>query len=284
MSTPSFVVALGERQSDCKITVASLCCDSVQAKITSSEHRQRHLHESETRSSPDVVLIWTRGPQFGCLDTTVTCPSLFSARSSSLDGSALVTQLHCVARSNTTNDSNGTFNVISITEGGLPHLDKRLDNICNGNTSIGQRHDGFGEMAAAVPSTLFTPPGVTKAIGTHHRAGFPVQSMAQPFPTQSPRCTFRTTRTAYTEEQKFFIMYNRIIKELSWPEIEDKFEDRFDSRSGNGLTSVYYRGRKDWGMGKVLKTKAGSSSDRIKLEARATYFSKDFLEKLGYFD
>jgi hypothetical protein len=37
-------------------------------------------------------------------------------------------------------------------------------------------------------------------------------------------------------------------------------------------------------MGKVLETKACSSSDRTKVEARATYFSNDFLEKLGYFD
>jgi hypothetical protein len=79
-------------------------------------------------------------------------------------------------------------------------------------------------------------------------------------------------------------MYNRIIKEFSWPEIEDKFESHFDSRSGDGLTSVYYRVRKDWGMGKVLETKACSSSDRTKVEARATCFSNGFLEKLGYFD
>ena len=172
----------------------------------------------------------------------------------------------------------------SLTDGGPPYLDKRLDNICNVNTSIGQRPDGFGEIAAPVPSALFAPPGVANAIHTHHGAGLQVQSVAQPFPTQSARCTFRTARPPYTEEQKFFIMYNRIIKELSWPEIEDKFESHFDSRSGDGFTSVYYRSRKDWGMEKVLKTKAGSSSDRTKVEARATYFSKDFLEKLEYFD
>lgn len=285
MSTPFVVVAPGEGQSDCKITVASLCCDSGQAKTTWSEpNGQRHLHESETRSSPDVDPIWTRGRQFGCLDTTVTFPSLSSAGSSSFNGSALVSQLHYVARSNTTKDSNGTLNVISSTDGGLPHFDKRLDNICNGNTSIGQRPAGFAEMAAAVPSALFTPPGVTNAIDMHHGAGLPVQPVAQSFQTQSPRCTFRTARPPYTEEQKFFIMYNRIIKELSWPEIEDKFESYFDARSGDGLMSVYYRVRKDWGMGKVLKTKPGSSSDRTKFEARVAYFSKDFLEKLGYFD
>jgi len=64
----------------------------------------------------------------------------------------------------------------------------------------------------------------------------------------------------------------------------DEYESHFDSRSGDGLTSVYYRARKDWDMEKVSETKPGSSSDRAKVEARATCFSKDFLEKLGYFD
>jgi hypothetical protein len=278
-------MTVGDGRSGSRITIASLCFDRGETKFTSTESsEQRRLCGSNASSPPDVLPTWTQGRQFGCLDTTVTFPSLFSARSSSFDGSALVTQLHCVARSNTTNESNGTFNVISSTDGGPTHLDKRLDNICNVNTSIGQRHEGFGEMAAPVPSALFTPPGVTNAIHTHHGAGLPVQSVAEPFPTQSPRRTFRTARPAYTEEQKFFIMYNRIIKELSWPETEDKFESHFDARSGDGLTSVYYRVRKDWGMEKVLKTKPGSSSNRTKVEARVAYFSKDFLEKLGYFD
>jgi hypothetical protein len=33
----------------------------------------------------------------------------------------------------------------------------------------------------------------------------------------------RSARPSYNEEQKFFIMYYRMVKRLSWPEIEDKF-------------------------------------------------------------
>jgi hypothetical protein len=108
--------------------------------------------------------------------------------------------------------------------------------------------------------------------------------MAQPTPTQSPQRVPRAARPPYTEEQKFFIMYQRIIGELSWLDVKVKFEDHFDARSGDGLTSVYYRVRKDWGMGTVLETQSGFSSDRTIVETRANQFSKDFLEMLGYFD
>jgi len=127
-------------------------------------------------------------------------------------------------------------------------------------------------------------PGSTNAIHAYHGAGLRVQLMAQPTPTQSPQRVPRAARPSYTEEQKFFIMYQRIIGELSWPDIKEKFVDHFDVRSGDGLTSVYYRVRKDWGMKEVLKTKSGSSSDRAIVEARANHFSRDFLEMLGYFD
>lgn len=58
----------------------------------------------------------------------------------------------------------------------------------------------------------------------------------------------RRPRPSYTEEQKFFIMYHRIIRKLSWPKIETKFAAFFNIRTKDGLTSVYYRLRKDWGM------------------------------------
>ena len=108
--------------------------------------------------------------------------------------------------------------------------------------------------------------------------------MAQPTPTQSPQRIPRAARPPYTEEQKFFIMYQRIVRELSWPDIEDRFARHFNIRSRGGLTSVYYRVRKDLGMQEVLKTQVGSSSDRVMVEARANHFSGDVLEMLGYFD
>jgi hypothetical protein len=51
----------------------------------------------------------------------------------------------------------------------------------------------------------------------------------------------RRPRPSYTEEQKFFIMYHRIIRKLSWSEIEAKFVAFFNIRTKDGLTSVYYR-------------------------------------------
>jgi hypothetical protein len=108
--------------------------------------------------------------------------------------------------------------------------------------------------------------------------------MPQPTPTQSPQRVPRAARLPYTEEQKFFIMYQRIIRELSWPDIKDKFVHHFDVRSGDGLTSVHYRVRKDWDMKEVSKTQSGSSSDRVIVEAKANRFSRDFSKMLGYFD
>jgi hypothetical protein len=79
-------------------------------------------------------------------------------------------------------------------------------------------------------------------------------------------------------------MYHRIIKELSWPKIKDRYTSFFDSRSEDGLTRVYYRMRDGWDTGDLLKNESDSVSDRSKVEARANHFSRDFLETLGYFD
>lgn len=49
----------------------------------------------------------------------------------------------------------------------------------------------------------------------------------------------RPPRPSYSEEQKFYIMYARVLRDLPWPEIEDDFAHIFGSRSKGGLTSVY---------------------------------------------
>lgn len=80
-------------------------------------------------------------------------------------------------------------------------------------------------------------------------------------------------------------MHHRIVKEQSWPEIEDAFARFFNLRTKDGLTSVYYRIRKSWGMEEVLKTGPdGSMGDRRKVDEKATMFSRDFLGRLGWFD
>lgn len=56
----------------------------------------------------------------------------------------------------------------------------------------------------------------------------------------------RATRPVYNEEQKFFIMYTRIVLDQGWSDIEDRFAEVFGQRSKDGLTSMYYRIRKSW--------------------------------------
>ena len=78
-------------------------------------------------------------------------------------------------------------------------------------------------------------------------------------------------------------MYQRIIGELPWSEIEDRFANFFNFRTRDGLTSVYYRLRKDWGMEEVLKADRHAANDVGKVVERAAHPQKDFLERLGYF-
>ena len=79
-------------------------------------------------------------------------------------------------------------------------------------------------------------------------------------------------------------MYYHIIREYSWPEIEDGFARLFNLRTKDAITSVYYRTHKMWVMEKVLETDLHSMSDRNRIESEASRFSRDFLADLGYFD
>jgi hypothetical protein len=79
-------------------------------------------------------------------------------------------------------------------------------------------------------------------------------------------------------------MYHRIIRKLSWPEIEDKFADFFNICAKDGLTSVYYRLRKDWGLKEVLTADCHAANDVGKVVEKAVHFQDDFLKGLGYFD
>lgn len=93
----------------------------------------------------------------------------------------------------------------------------------------------------------------------------------------------RAPRPSYSEEQKFFIMYSRIMRDNTWPEIEDRFEKLFGQRSKGGLTSVYYRVRREWGLMEVLKSGPGSyAADCREVEQRAGHFSAEFLAQIGY--
>ena len=97
----------------------------------------------------------------------------------------------------------------------------------------------------------------------------------------SPR-PHRQPRPSYSEEQKFYIMYARIKCERPWPEIEDRFAAVFGQRSKGGLTSVYYRIRKSWGLEEVMKSSHTCKLDKDAVDRRASHFSREFLTNIGY--
>lgn len=82
-------------------------------------------------------------------------------------------------------------------------------------------------------------------------------------------------------------MFARITKGQSWPAIEYDFARLFNQqvshRSKGGLTSVYYRLRKEWALEEVLQTNVDSPiHDQEVVDRRATHFSHDFLTIIGY--
>ncbi|TKA82661.1 hypothetical protein B0A55_00760 [Friedmanniomyces simplex] len=97
----------------------------------------------------------------------------------------------------------------------------------------------------------------------------------------------RAPRPSYSEEQRFFIMYTRIVLCLSWQDIESGYAELFgqeavELRSRGGLTSVYYRIRKRWGLEEVLKTAPETVADKMAVLRRTEWLPPDFLMKMGY--
>ncbi|CAK3998744.1 Hypothetical predicted protein [Lecanosticta acicola] len=73
------------------------------------------------------------------------------------------------------------------------------------------------------------------------------------------------------------------MQDHSWPEVEEQFAEIFGQRTKGGLTSVYYRVRKDWGLAEVLKSGPGSVAEDCRaVETRALNFSAEFLRQIGY--
>ena len=93
----------------------------------------------------------------------------------------------------------------------------------------------------------------------------------------------RLPHPTYTEEQKFFIMFARIMQDKGWPEIENDFTEIWGVRTKDGLTSVYYRIRKSWNLEDVLKSGVKpAQEDRNAVREKAGRFSRAFLVKIGY--
>lgn len=76
----------------------------------------------------------------------------------------------------------------------------------------------------------------------------------------------RSSRLTYTQEEKLFIMYARVLRKVEWIDISNTFEISFGGKNTNdtisSLRSIYYRTRREWGMDYVTRTgPAGVQSD-----------------------
>ncbi|KAI6914225.1 hypothetical protein KC318_g701 [Hortaea werneckii] len=97
----------------------------------------------------------------------------------------------------------------------------------------------------------------------------------------------RASRPPYSEQQKFFIAYMLIIKHKSWAQIGEEYAVCFRAgtspRSKEGLTSVYYRVRKEWGLSHVNEAVVETSIlDRWMVHSTAYNFDAHFLDHMGY--
>jgi hypothetical protein len=261
MPSPPTASTTGVLQSDRRITIESLCSEADNVDHTSDE-----------------ALAQVTRPQLGRSQTTVDRPAPRPVVSQQRSGLALPTRHFQVSRSDTVRNHVGAYaatdstnmmgcpiraaeDAIIINMGSDPHFDE--------------------SWSMVVPPTSSGSGNVLRINHVVDDQVRPTEQASSDKPLQRVR---RSARPAYTEEQKFFIMYYRIIQELSWPEIEDKFAVFFDLRTKDGLTSVYYRLRKNWGMEEVLKANSSTADDRGKVEKRSCRFERDFLAKLGYFD
>lgn len=91
-------------------------------------------------------------------------------------------------------------------------------------------------------------------------------NLLRPGDFRPPSKRARSSRLAYTQEEKLFIMYARVLRKVEWIDISNTFEISFGYKNTSdtisGLRSIYYRTRREWGMDYVTRTgSAGVQSD-----------------------
>jgi hypothetical protein len=245
ISQPSTLMAAGERRSYHKITVASLCCDADEANSAFPACTKDHpSYGLKASSTSHAASTRPKCHQLERPGLAVSLPLPLSAHSQHPDVFGLATQASPSSCFDTTKIFGSACNVMESTSGTVLQADRSVD----------------------------------------HDADLRLHPATQTAHAGSPQRILRPARPSYTDEQRFSIMYYRIFREHSWPEIEDDFARLFNLRTKDALTSVYYRIRKMWGMEKILGTDLRTTSERSRVESEASRFSRDFLMDLGYFD
>jgi len=249
---PSTVITASERQRYTKITVASLCCNADEAIPTTTATTEGHHSHRFRTFSASYAAETAICHQLGCSRSAVILPSPSSLNSEDRNSFIYATQTAFCCSSD----------AVKLPDNEHDEADSRNATVLLSSTPF---------VTTGRDTTLYLRPNALRMLST-----------PQTTYTESTQCVPRTARPSYTEEQKFSIMYYRLIRELSWPEIENEYASFFNLRTKDGLTSVYYRIREDWGMKKVLSTGTDFISAHDIVRIRASNFSKKFLTDLGY--
>jgi len=201
----SNVMTAGECRSHRKITVASFCCDADEVNSAfTASTKGPEFYGLKASSTSHAAPTPAKCHQPECPGLSVTLLLPLSAHSRYPNVFELATQDSPPCCSDTTKILSGARDVTDLASGSVFHPIRAFD------------HD--------------TDLRLHPATQTAH--------------ARSPPRVLRPARPPYTDEQKFSIMYYRIVQEYSWPGIEDEFARLFNLRTKDALTSVYYRTRK----------------------------------------
>jgi hypothetical protein len=263
----------GVSQSRHKMKIESLCCETNEVD---------HTYGSTAFPTSDRALTQVTRHELEHSATSVNRPSPGSVYSHQRSGLAFPTRPFHLSRSDNTRSYGCAYAATDSTSVDVLRPTRVADDAFITNMDATLHHDISRSIVVPPVPDLPTIPGGGDVLRIHHEADDRVRQTEQTASDKPFQRIPRQARFAYTDEQKFFIMYYRIVQELSWPEIEDKFADFFHLRTKDGLTSVYYRIRKDWDLKEVLKTSSSSTDDLETVKEKADYFQEEFLRKIGY--
>jgi hypothetical protein len=183
----SNVTIAGERRSHRTITVASLCCEVDEANSAFTASTKGHQsYGLKASSTSDAALTRATCYRLERPGLAATLPLPQSVHSEHRNGFGLATQTFLSSRFDTTK-------------------------------ALGSAYDVIGSRNMSVPPSSAPPVTADRdqVLHTRHNVNLQIQPPTQIAFTESSQRVPRLPRPSYTEEQRFFIMYHRIIRELS---------------------------------------------------------------------
>lgn len=244
-SQVSLVMASHLKHGYTSITVASLCCDvNDPTSMTTEPTKADDASGSRSLLVPKAVPILAQPPYSERCYAAPTLGPIPCSHTECLHLWDCSTQFDSVELSDRADDFRGTYDSGSdeIGSTGMA-MDTRTI------TEHSKQHRNSISSAAHFASKAFC----------HHKADFQVSLGARLTPIDLQKHIPLLEVFGYTQAQKIFIMYYRVVVELSWQEIMDKFERAYGARPKDSLRRVYYRTREEWGLGKVRKAQSYSS-------------------------